>query len=95
MNIKLLIIIVFANIFLNIASCSNSEIRQGNEIVSKIEKFKSEKNRLPNNLTELGLVEDEAGPIYYEKKGETKFILWFGKALGESAIYDSDTKQWK
>jgi hypothetical protein len=71
------------------------KMAQGNRIVVKVEKFKSDKGRLPNNLTEIGIIEDESGPIYYEKKTETKYILWFGKELGESMTYDSETKQWK
>ena len=67
----------------------------GNEVAQKVEKFKTEKGRLPNNLIEIGIVETETGPIYYEKKTESRYILWFGKELGESMTYDSDTKQWK
>lgn len=74
---------------------SNEKLRQGNEIVAKIEKFRSEKSKLPNSLSEIGIAETESGPIYYEKKSETRYILWFGKELGESKIYDSETKNWK
>jgi hypothetical protein len=71
------------------------KMKQGNNVVLRVEKFKTDKGRLPNNLTEIGIVETESGPIYYEKKTESKFILWFGKELGESMIYDSETKEWK
>ena len=74
---------------------ANEKLKQGNEVATKVEKFKSEKGRLPNSLTEIGIVETESGPIYYKKESETKYILWFGKELGESVVYDSDTKQWK
>jgi hypothetical protein len=78
-----------------IACGYGQKITQGNSVVVKIEKFKIEKNRFPDSLTEIDIIEDESGPIYYEKKTETKFILWFGKELGESMTYDSETKQWK
>ena len=73
----------------------NGKLKQGNEVVAKVEKFRREKGRLPNNLGEIGIVETESGPIYYEKKSESKYIVRFGKELGESATYDSDTRQWK
>jgi hypothetical protein len=95
MKAKTFIILIFATISLVITSCSNSKISAGNEVIVKIEKFKVDKGRLPNNLTEIGIIEDESGPIYYEKKTEMKYILWFGKQLGESMTYDSETKQWK
>ena len=68
---------------------------KGSEAVVKIEKFRNEKGRLPNSLSEAGIVETESGPIYYRKESESKYILWFGKELGESVTYDSETKQWK
>lgn len=76
-------------------SCSNPKLQSGVEVISKIEKFRSENNRLPNNLTEIGIIENEGGPVYYEKKTESEYILWFGKELGESMTYDSQTKAWK
>ncbi len=79
-----------------ISGCGSAEkIAKGKEVVAKIEKFRNEKGRLPNSLSEVGIAETESGPIYYEKKNESKYILWFGKELGESVVYDSDAKQWK
>jgi hypothetical protein len=83
-------------LFLLIFGCGSDErLKRGNEIAAKVEKFRSEKGRLPNSLSEIGVVEIESGPIYYKKESETKYILWFGKELGESVVYDSETKQWK
>ena len=93
MKSKLFLMTAFS--FLIFACGSNEKLKQGNETVSKIEKFRGEKGRLPNSLSEIGVVESESGPIYYRKESETKFILWFGKELGESVVYDSETKQWK
>ena len=93
MNRKLFLIIAFLGIF--VFACSYGEkLKAGNERVAKIEKFRNEKSRLPNSLSEIGIVEDESGPIYYRKESETKYIIWFGKELGESATYDSETKKW-
>lgn len=90
---KLKIAIVLA--FFILACGYQDKTELGNEIVGRVEKFKSEKDRLPISLSEIGVAEKESGPIYYEKKSETKYILWFGKELGESSVYDSDVKQWK
>ncbi len=73
----------------------NGKIKQGNEVVAKVEKFRNEKGTLPNSLSEIGIEETESGPIYYKKESESKYIVWFGKKLGESETYDSDSKQWK
>lgn len=74
---------------------SDGKIAKGNEVVTKVENFRNEKGRLPSSLAEIGIAEAESEPIYYEKKSESKYVLWFGKELGESVTYDSDTKQWK
>ena len=74
---------------------SAGKTAKGNEAVVKIEKFRNEKGRLPDSLSETGIAETESGPIYYRKESESKYILWFGKGLGESVVYDSETKQWK
>jgi CRISPR/Cas system-associated protein Csx1 len=75
-------------------SC-NAKLKIGNEIVNKIENFKKETGKLPENLTEIGIKETEEGPVYYEKESETKYLLWFGTTLGESVSYNSETKQWE
>ena len=90
---KLFLIIAFAGIF--VFACGYSEkLKQGNEVAAKVERFRNEKGRLPDALGEIGIVETEGGPIYYKKESTTKYIVWFGKELGESATYDSDTKKW-
>lgn len=79
-----------------VSGCVSAEkIAKGNKAAAKIEKFRSEKKRLPDSLSEVGIAETESGPIYYRKESESKYILWFGKELGESVVYDSNTKQWK
>ncbi len=94
MKYKLFLIVTFVG-FIIFACGYGEKIKKGNEIAAKIEKFKAEKGRLPDSLSEIGVIETESGPIYYKKESESKYILWFGKELGESMTYDSDTKQWK
>lgn len=94
MKLKLFLTLILSCCF--VFACGyNGKLKQGNEVVAKVEYFRSEKGRLPDSLSEVGIAETESGPIYYQKKSESKYILWFGKELGESKTYDSDTKQWK
>jgi hypothetical protein len=69
-------------------------IKEGNVLIGKIELFKRDQGRLPDSLSEIGIEEKEEGPLYYEKKSNTKYVLWFGTELGESIVYDSDHKKW-
>lgn len=92
MRLKL---VLFSFICFITFACGYSEkLKKGNETVKKIESFKTENGRLPNSLSEIGIAETESGPIYYRKQSETKYIVWFGKTLGESATYDSETQKW-
>lgn len=92
MRIKLILLGV---ICLFIFACGYGEkLKKGNQVIEKIEKFRAENKRLPNSLSEIGIIENESGPIYYKKENETKYVIWFGKSLGESATYDSAAKQW-
>jgi hypothetical protein len=63
---------------------NKSLINTGNQLVIKIRTYKSDKGTLPSTLEDLGIEEKLEGPIYYSKEGESKYILWFGDALGES-----------
>ena len=96
MKLKVILTVLSAAFFVSSLACSYSEkLAKGNEVIAKIESFRKEKGRLPNSLSEIRIEETESGSIYYRKESESKYILWFGKELGESVAYDSDTKQWK
>ena len=70
-------------------------IRQGNELVKKIETYKKENGRLPNSMSDVGIDEKEDSPLHYEKKDSVNYIISFGTSLGESKIYYSDSKKWE
>ena len=67
---------------------------KGVEVVSSIESFRTKNSRLPADLSEIGVSNTEEGPIYYQKKDESSYIVWFGARLGESETYDSKTRNW-
>lgn len=79
------------------SSCSYSDkklIKQGDELVLKIEGFKAEKGYLPNSLEDIGIKETLEGPLFYVKWDSINYMVYFGTSLGESMIYYSDTKEW-
>ena len=70
--------------------------RQAKEIVAEIEQFKASHGRLPTSLTEInGQSQSEADPIYYQPFNETDYVVWFGRSLGESYTYDSQSGAWQ
>jgi hypothetical protein len=94
MRLRMFLIVAMISI-LCFACSSNEKLQQGKTVVAKVENYKSKRDKLPNSLSEIGITETESGPIYYRKESESKYIVWFGKDLGESMTYDSDTKTWK
>jgi hypothetical protein len=91
-------IITFSSLLVFACSLVNRDARlkdQGNKIVAKIDAFNNKNKRLPNSLSEIGIEEKLEGPIYYQKVTDTKYVVWFGKELGESETFDSDTRQWE
>ena len=92
---------IIAWMFVVVASSSCSLIHrdrfnQGNEMIAKIENFRKEKGRLPESVLEIGMKETELeGPILYDKKSPSRYILSFMTSLDDGYAYDSDTKEWK
>ncbi len=87
-------------VVLSVALCScdtlvkRDIIKEGNEVIAKIESFKKDNGRLPESLTEVGIVETEAGP-FYTKKDSFRYILdapWGFDS--KSLVYDSATQKW-
>lgn len=96
----ILIVIIFLVLigtyfFLSSETREESLIKQGNELVIKIEDFKKANDKFPVSLDEITIQEKLEGPIYYELKDSSRYILWFGTTLGESITYDSENKKWE
>jgi hypothetical protein len=68
-------------------------IHRGNAIVAKLEAFRVSNGHYPQHLDEIGIPETESGPFFYERR-DHDFHLWYGKRLGESMTYKSDSKTW-
>jgi hypothetical protein len=65
--------------------------REGKLIVEKVERFRTVHGQLPSSLSDIGVSENE---LFYTKRNEGDYIVWYGKRLGESGYYDSRTKTW-
>ncbi|MBJ2173778.1 hypothetical protein JBL43_05980 [Aureibaculum sp. A20] len=87
---------IFICLLLIVYSCSieNEREQYAKIIIEKVEQFKTEQNRLPKNVSEIGLIELENSKAFYEKKTDSTYIVWFGLSLGESKTYNSTTKKW-
>lgn len=70
-------------------------ISQGNTLVNKVELYRQKNGELPTSLSDIGIIEKAEGPLYYQKKDSTRYIIWFGNSLGESKTYYSDSKKWE
>jgi hypothetical protein len=69
--------------------------KQGIELISKIEEYRKQNNKLPNTVADLGLVEPMNQGPYYEKKDSLNYIVFFNIGFDNSKIYSSQTKEWK
>jgi hypothetical protein len=73
--------------------CNYAERKASNEIVAKVEHFRKSTGRLPNDLSDIGLKENESCPCYCKTSNDS-YIVWYGTTLGESDTYDSRTTRW-
>lgn len=89
---------LLASAFLAISACSptRSDLQaEGDALVQQVEEFKKRNSRLPESLGELGLKEDESGPVYYAKTDSSSYMVWYGTTLGSSRTWDSKVGVWK
>ncbi|SFS81213.1 hypothetical protein SAMN04488006_0165 [Lutibacter maritimus] len=82
--------------FIGLYSCEFKNDRQeyAEMLIAKVETFKKTNNRLPKNVSELGLTEKMDSPAFYQMETNTTYIVWYGLSVGESKIYKSSTKKW-
>ena len=70
------------------------DYREGNRIITAIDAFQVKNGRLPETLEEIGIRQNDP-TVFYQKVAEREYRVWFGTSLGESEIYDSQTKAWR
>jgi hypothetical protein len=64
-------------------------------IIEKVEVYIQKTGRLPENVTEAGINDEQDTLSFYVKKSEDEYEIWYGLGLGTSRIYNSKTKKWR
>ena len=79
-----------------IYSCNlkNDKQEYGEFLIKKVETFHKLHNRIPENVSEIGLLEEIDSPAFYQKENDSTYIIWYGLSVGESNVYNSSTKKW-
>ena len=57
------------------------EIRQGNDLVRNIEKFRQERGHLPGSMDDLPISGVNVESVFYDKCSESHCVVWFGTRL--------------
>jgi len=70
-------------------------IREGQELITRVESFRQEHHRLPESLEEAGIRDPDSLRVYYKKCDDSKYLVWFGTTLGESMTYNPVTRKWE
>ena len=71
-------------------------IQKGEDIVEKIELFRKKNHRLPKDLNEIGILEEEnANALYYDVRNDTSYTVSFMMSIDYNKTYYSDTKEWE
>ncbi|MCX2494074.1 hypothetical protein OQX63_11365 [Pedobacter sp. PF22-3] len=101
-NILLTIVIITSLLFGFWFFCLKDKRKEelmikGNELIEKVEKYKTINHKLPDSLFDLGIKENEIteSQFSYEKKDSTHYFIWLGISSEESKFYYSDTKKWE
>ncbi|WP_319500806.1 hypothetical protein [uncultured Draconibacterium sp.] len=91
-------LLIILTVFLLITSCCDiicERQRHAELIIEKVEEFRQENSRLPENVTEIGIDDSQMHLSYYTKKDSVVYEVWYGLDLGVSKIYNSKTKKWR
>lgn len=90
--IKILTLVLLFGLY----SCEFNNERQeyAEMLIDKVETFKTKNNRLPKDVSELGLIEKIDSPAFYQIQTDSTYMVWYGLSVGESQVYRSATKKW-
>jgi hypothetical protein len=66
----------------------------GGKLISEIEVYKLKRNRLPDNLNDLGISEPMNEGPYYERIDSLNYIVYFNIGFDEYKVYFSGDKKW-
>jgi hypothetical protein len=71
----------------------HSDYTASEDMIQRIEDFRRRQGWLPASLVEIGMRPSEVCPCY-RLTSASNYEVWFGTVLGESLIYDSETRAW-
>lgn len=95
--VKGLIIIFFLTIvvisYLRFIENENYK-NKGKELIEKIEEYKQKHGKLPENLSDLGVIEAMGEGPYYEKIDSINYIVYFNIGFDNRKVYYSYLKKW-
>ncbi|KDR50751.1 hypothetical protein [Hoylesella loescheii] len=70
--------------------------RRGENVIERIEFFRMKHHRLPKNLNEIGVIEEEnSNALYYDVRNDTSYTVSFMMSIDYNKTYYSDTKKWE
>ncbi len=69
--------------------------KQGVKLIDKIEVYRNQKNRLPNNVNDFGLIESMNEGPYYKRIDSINYIIFFNIGFDNKKTYNSQFKVWK
>jgi effector-binding domain-containing protein len=71
-------------------------MREGKEIINKVEEYKKVNNRLPNSLSDMGIEEhDGMDALYYYKRDSINYTVSFPISAEKHKFYYSDSQKWE
>jgi len=69
--------------------------KSAEKYINQIEAYKKKYHHYPFTLSEAIKNFDESGPVFYDLKDSTHYIISFGTISGESKTYYSMCKEWE
>ena len=70
--------------------------QRGEYVIERIEPFRKKNHRLPKDLNEIGIMEEEnSNALYYDIRNDTSYTVSFIMSIDYNKTYYSDTKKWE
>lgn len=74
------------------SGCTENRRDRAHKLILEIESYQAQNHKIPDNITETSMKDEYS--IFYIKRDSDTYIIGYGAELGESYIYNSDSKEW-
>src|SRR3569833_3085798 len=71
-----------------------SLMKEGDKLIAKIERYRTQNHRLPDYLEDLKLNLPDDYPLNYAKRDDDSYVVGFQIGFFKDITYRSDTKKW-